>query len=66
MADARDSRKKLLDDHDASIEALHRHLRDHTDAAHHDRLHHAIEGVKKSVRALRDDDAFGSPGSTTG
>jgi hypothetical protein len=66
MIDARDSRKKLLDDHDASIDALHRHLRDHTDAAHHDRLHHAIESVKKSVKGLRDDDAFGSPGNLAG
>ena len=64
MAEARESRKKALDDHDASIDTLHRHLLEHTDKAHHDRLHHAIEDVKKSVKHIRDDDAFGSPGNT--
>ena len=66
MTEAQQSRKKLLDDHDSSIDALHRNLREHTDEAHHDRLDHAIEGVKKSMKAVRDDDAFGSPGNTIG
>lgn len=65
MTDAQKSRGKLLDDHDASIDALHENLKKNTDTAHHAGLHHAIEGVKKSMKALRDDDAFGSPGNET-
>ena len=65
MTDAQNSRKKLLDEHDKSIDTLHHELQKHTEAAHHGRLHDAIEGVKKSMKVIRDDDAFGSPGNTT-
>ena len=64
MTDAQ-SRKKLLDDHDTSIDTLHHELQKHTDSASHDRLNDAIEGVKKSMKGIRDDDAFGSPGNMT-
>lgn len=64
MADAqRDNRKKLLDDHVRSIHALHENLKKETAPEHHERLAHAVGDVVKRVRALDDDDAFGSPGN---
>lgn len=65
-SDQQADRKKLLDEHVASVDALHRKLREKTDEKHHARLSESIEGVKKAVRAVGDDDdAFGSLGHAT-